>query len=136
MVQIRGLPGRILRGVPGKMGKKQKPVTKVLTGLAIVYVLGAAGFSLGDYFHALLVASAPLNLAWFNFALAGLTAFVLSFLGSMFMAQDSLFAAKDNKLLLSLLSARLRKKPGDHPDLPGVFGRLDSRIHQADEFHR
>jgi ABC-2 type transport system permease protein len=102
MVQIRGLPGRILRGVPGKSGKKQNPGTKALTGLAIVYVLGAAGFSLGAYFHMLLDALVPLDLAWFYFALAGLTAFVFSFLGSVFMAQGSLFAAKDNELLLSL----------------------------------
>ena len=101
VIQLRGLLGS-LGGRLGGRRKKARPMNKLLVGLAAIYIIGSLGASLGFYFHTMLAAFAPLGLAWFYFALAGLTAFVFSFLGSVFLAQSSLFAAKDNELLLFL----------------------------------
>ncbi|HPY95111.1 MAG TPA: hypothetical protein PLR12_06745, partial [Clostridia bacterium] len=94
VIQLRGLLGS-LGGRLGGRRKKARPMNKVLVGLAAIYIIGSLGASLGFYFHTMLGAFAPMGLAWFYFALAGLTAFVFSFLGSVFLAQSSLFAAKD-----------------------------------------
>ena len=42
------------------------------------------------------------GLDWFYFAMAALTAFALCFIGSVFTAQQQLFSARDNELLLAM----------------------------------
>ena len=87
---------------PGKSSKKRKPLGKVLIVLAVIYILGALGFSLGYYLYAMFQAFHPAGLTWFYFSLTGITAFVFSFIGSIYLAQSTLFNAKDNELLLSM----------------------------------
>ncbi|NLW21608.1 MAG: hypothetical protein GXY84_09640 [Clostridiales bacterium] len=99
-IQLRGVLGSLV-GRLGR-GRRNKPANKVLVGLLVVYVLGALGFSLGTYLLGMFKSFAPLGLTWLYYALAGLSAFVFSFIGSVFLAQSTLFGARDNELLLSL----------------------------------
>lgn len=99
-IQLRGLLGNLQ--LPGRRRKRGKPANKWLAALLVVYILGSLGISLGFTFQQMHSAFAPLGLTWYYFALVGLMAFVLSFIGSVFLAQSSLFSAKDNELLLSL----------------------------------
>lgn len=86
----------------GSRGKKSTPVKKILVGLLVVYIVGVLGISTGFYFKMLLDGLKPAGLDWLYFAIAGITAFVLGFIGSVYMAQSALFAAKDNETLLSM----------------------------------
>lgn len=86
----------------GSRGKKSTPVKKILIGLLIVYIVGALGISTGFFFKTILDAFTAAQLHWLYFAIAGITAFVLGFIGSVYMAQTALFSAKDNELLLSM----------------------------------
>ena len=65
--------------------------------LAVVY-LSFFGFT----FYALALALPGMGLGWFYFALAAIMAFALGFIGSVFTAQQQLFAARDNELLLAM----------------------------------
>ncbi|UOO37643.1 hypothetical protein IZU99_10435 [Oscillospiraceae bacterium CM] len=53
-------------------------------------------------FYQLSGALFPMRLGWFYFSMMGLAVFGLCFIGSIFAAQNQLFNAKDNELLLSL----------------------------------
>lgn len=83
-------------------GKKRSLGGKILIGLGVLYIAGSLGIATGFYFRELLNAFLPAGLTWLYFSMAGIAAFVLSFVGSVFLAQSSLFLAKDNDLLLSL----------------------------------
>ena len=65
--------------------------------LAVIY-LSFFGFT----FYALALALPGMGLGWFYFALAAIMAFALGFIGSVFTAQQQLFAARDNELLLAM----------------------------------
>ena len=65
--------------------------------LAVVF-LSFFGFT----FYALALALPGMGLGWFYFALAAIMAFALGFIGSVFTAQQQLFAARDNELLLAM----------------------------------
>jgi ABC-2 type transport system permease protein len=56
----------------------------------------------GGLFKSICVPLASAGFGWLYFALAGLMAFALSFIGSVFTAQQQLFSAKDNDLLLAM----------------------------------
>ena len=59
-------------------------------------------FVFGVMFYSLALALPELGLSWLYFALAALMAFALGFIGSVFTAQQQLFSARDNELLLAL----------------------------------
>lgn len=82
----------------------------VLMGFAILSFAGVFGM----FFASLAQPFSQAGLDWFFFALAGVSAFTLCFVSSIFMAQPLLFQARDNELLLSM------------PIPPGMilFGRM------------
>ena len=53
-------------------------------------------------FYAIAEPMHTMALDWFYFAMAALTAFALCFIGSVFTAQQQLFSARDNELLLAM----------------------------------
>ena len=65
--------------------------------LAVIF-LSFFGFT----FYALALALPGMGLGWFYFSLAAIMAFALGFIGSVFTAQQQLFAARDNELLLAM----------------------------------
>ncbi len=74
---------------------------KILIGLLAVYVIGAIAALMGLMFYGL-SPLIPLEGGWLYFALAATVAFVLCFVGSVFITQSQLFEATDNELLLSM----------------------------------
>lgn len=84
-------------------GKRKKSAGKgVLVAILFIYILGCFFFMFGGMFYALAEPLSMLGLGWFYFALTGIIAAALCFIGSVFMAQQQLFNAKDNELLLSM----------------------------------
>lgn len=96
--------GSALRGLYNRTGAKRKrrKANGVLMAIVGLYLIASLGFSFGFFFKTMLESFVPLGLTWLYFALSGLTAFVFSFVGSVFLSQTVLFNAKDNDLLLSL----------------------------------
>lgn len=82
--------------------KKRSTGKAVLVGILFIYIVGCFFFMFGGMFYALAQPLSMLGLEWFYFALAGIVAAALCFIGSVFMAQQQLFNAKDNELLLSM----------------------------------
>ena len=102
-VQLQSMFSRgFIRGGRSSKKPKNKLLSRFLIILVAVYIIGALGFSLGFTFHSLLTAFSFLKLLWLYFSIAGMTAFLFSFLGSVYLAQTSLFSAQDNDLLLSM----------------------------------
>lgn len=56
----------------------------------------------GSMFSSICMPLHELGLGWLYFAIAGLMAFMLTFIGNVFATQTQLFDAKDNELLLSM----------------------------------
>lgn len=84
-----------------KSQKKRSPLFKILIGLFVVYIIGCFGFMFGGLFQSLLPL-AQVGYGWLYFALAGIMAFALCFIGSVFTAQQQLYNSTDNDLLLSM----------------------------------
>ena len=63
--------------------------------LLFLFIFGWTFSALAEPFYAA-------GLGWFYFALALLCSFALGFIGSVFTAQNQLFAARDNELLLAM----------------------------------
>ena len=82
--------------------KKIKPIVVVLVGLLVVYIVAALGLMFGGMFYVLCAPMFDYGLGWFYFAIAGILVFILCFIGSVFMVQTQIFAARDNELLLSM----------------------------------
>lgn len=82
--------------------KKAKAANKVLVILIAVYIIGALSLSIGALFYQLAAAYVPTGLSWLYFSIGGIFSFVMGFIGSVFLAQQTLFSAKDNDLLLSM----------------------------------
>ena len=82
--------------------RKGKNVSLVAAGLLIAFLVIIFLFFFGFTFYALALALPGLGLGWFYFALAAVAAFALGFIGSVFMAQQQLFNARDNELLLAM----------------------------------
>lgn len=83
-------------------GKKHGPLFKLGLGVFVIYIIGALFLSFAMMFISLCKPLMDMGLAWLYFALAGIVAAALSFIGSVFMAQTQLYDAKDNDLLLSM----------------------------------
>lgn len=82
--------------------KRQSKGMKILFALLMVYAVGCLAFLFYIQFDALAKPLAEANLTWLYFSYAGIGAFALSFIGSVFTTQSQLYDAKDNELLLSL----------------------------------
>lgn len=82
--------------------KKRSVGFKILIGILVVYVVGCFLFLFGGTFYGLAEPLRSAGLSWFYFGFAALSSAALCFIGSVFMAQQQLFSAKDNDLLLSL----------------------------------
>lgn len=82
--------------------KKNSIGGKILFALLFVYVGIVLCFSMGMFFFSICEIFSEIGLDWFYFALAGIAAFVLSFVGSVFMAKTQLFESSDNDLLMSM----------------------------------
>lgn len=82
--------------------KKSGPMGKILMALLFIYVIGVLCFMMGMMFGALCEPFSELGLDWLYFAIAGIMAFALSFIGSVFMAKNQLYEANDNELLMSM----------------------------------
>ncbi|NCC69933.1 MAG: hypothetical protein EOM14_17415, partial [Clostridia bacterium] len=85
-----------------RLKKKKSPAFKLLIVIFAIYILGCFFFIFGQLFYALCAPLAGYGFGWLYFGLAALMASVLCFIGSVFMAQQQLFSAKDNDLLLSM----------------------------------
>ena len=85
-----------------KAGVKSGKGRTVLIGLLTLYVIACFFIMFGSMFYSLCAPLHELGLGWFYFAIAGLLAFALSFIGNIFATQTQLYDARDNELLLSL----------------------------------
>ena len=85
----------------GGRRKHRKQIQALIMVLMLVGVLSLCGM-FGLFFSTLLAPFSQAGLGWFYFALAGVTAFTLCFVSSIFMAQPLLFQARDNDLLLAM----------------------------------
>ena len=90
-------------GYDKKTGKKRKVGMMVLFGVLYAYLIAVFLFLFGMFFVGLGgVALADRGSAWLYFAMAGLAAFVVSLVVTLFVSVAQLYEAKDNELLLSL----------------------------------
>lgn len=81
---------------------KKSPLIKVLIGLLVLYVIGAAAVMFGYFFMQICEPFHLFGIDWLYFAMAGLLALVIMFVFSVFMTAAQLFEAKDNELLLAM----------------------------------
>ncbi len=86
----------------GRAGRKRSAGMKLLIALLAVYVIGSLGFSVGAMFDLLYVPYRDAGLRVLYHAMCALAAFMMSFVGSVFLSQSMLYDARDNDLLLSL----------------------------------
>lgn len=70
--------------------------------LLFLYVIVCFFIMFGSMFSSICMPLHELGLGWLYFAIAGLMAFMLTFIGNVFATQTQLFDAKDNELLLSM----------------------------------
>jgi len=99
-INLRALYAGVFRRYKSK--KKIKPIMIILIGLLLVYVAASLMFTVGAMFYGLCAPFFDAGAGWFYFALAGLLAFAICFIGSVFMVQSYIFAARDNELLLAM----------------------------------
>ena len=97
-LQFRALFGSIARKNRG--GTKGAGTVALLLLIPLLAVSGVMTLSI--LFSTLLDAYHPAGLDWLYFAMAGLMALALSVFGSVFLAQSTLYNAKDNDALLSM----------------------------------
>lgn len=93
---------RIRGAFSGKAIQGRGKWAAVLTAALFVYLAACIGGLMYLLFSALCAPFVEAGLGWYYFSLAGLTAFALSFVGSIFAAQAQLYDARDNELLLSM----------------------------------
>lgn len=102
-VQLQSMFSRgLLRGRRSSKKPRNPLLSRLMIVLLALYILASLGISLGVTFHNMLISFQPLNLLWMYFAVAGIAAFLFSVIGSIYLAQASLFSAQDNDLLLSM----------------------------------
>lgn len=99
-VQFAALKASLLRS----RRKQTKGGTGRTIGFAVLflYVIICFFIMFGSMFSSICMPLHELGLGWLYFAIAGLMAFMLTFIGNVFATQTQLFDAKDNELLLSM----------------------------------
>lgn len=80
----------------------RKKAMAVLTAVLLIYLAVCICGLMYLMFSALCLPFSQLGLDWFYFGLAGLMAFSLAFVCTIFSAQAQLYEARDNELLLAL----------------------------------
>lgn len=88
-----------------RIGGRKKKVSlgmKVLFGLLMFYVVACFFGIFGGMFAQICKPFYAAGIGWFYFGFAGLLAFALMFIGSVFSTQTQIYEAKDNDLLLSM----------------------------------
>ncbi|MEG1789558.1 MAG: hypothetical protein RR230_02755 [Oscillospiraceae bacterium] len=98
--QLQSLFASMFRGSKNK--KKHGIGSKILIGLLALYLLGCFAVMFGGLFHSICKPFVGGGFGWLYFAMAGIMAFALCFIGSVFTAQQQLFSAKDNDILLAM----------------------------------
>lgn len=93
---------RIRGAFSGKAIQGKGKWAAVLTAVLFVYLAACVGGLMYLLFSALCAPFVAAGLGWYYFGLAGLTAFTLAFVGSIFAAQSQLYDARDNEMLLSM----------------------------------
>ena len=88
--------------VSTKGDKKPGEGKKILYGILVVYVIVVFAGLFGGMFLGIVEPFGALGLDWLYFALMGILAFLLCFIGSVFLTQTQIYDAKDNELLLSM----------------------------------
>jgi ABC-2 type transport system permease protein len=99
-LNLRALFSRMF--MRSRNAKKRSPIILVLIALLVIYVVCVFFGMFGGIFYQL---SGPLfssGYGWLYFSFMGIAIFALCFVGSIFAAQNQIFTAKDNDLLLSL----------------------------------
>ncbi len=97
-----------LKGMLATMASKGKKKNKIGKGTIIlytllaIYLLGVFYFMFASMFGTLISSLHAFSLEWVYFAVVGAIAFTLAFIGSVFLAQQELYNAKDNDLLFSM----------------------------------
>ncbi|MDD4772583.1 MAG: hypothetical protein PHZ09_03155 [Eubacteriales bacterium] len=97
--RMQALISFLFRGV---LKKKRSVLILVLFALLMIYVFASFILLFGGMFYPLSLPLHDAGLGWLYFAIAGITAFVLSLMGSVFSARTQLFEAKDNEMLLAM----------------------------------
>lgn len=86
--------------------KPKSKFAKIMTGMIyialILYVMVVFLGMFGANFMMIAEAIEYFNVKWLYFSMAGISAFGLGFVGSVFMTQKQVFEAQDNELLLSM----------------------------------
>lgn len=90
----------INRGIAS--GKSKGQGMKIVFALLMVYAYGCLMFLFGGMFSSIREPFVTAQMPWLYFAVAGIVAFMLCFMGSIFMVQSQLYESKDNELLLSM----------------------------------
>lgn len=96
--RLQALFSSMFRGTKNKRGAGMK----IMFSLLMVYALASIVFLFYMQFSQLALPLKSAGLTWLYFAYAGLAAFALSFIGSVFTTQSQLYDARDNEMLLSL----------------------------------
>lgn len=95
----------MLKGKKGS-SKKSRLGTGILKGIGIgllaIYIIASVLITLGSVFVLICEPMVKNGFTWLYFSLLAITAFALSFIGSIFTTQTQLYDAKDNELLLSM----------------------------------
>ena len=95
--RLRAIVYSILHRTRGKNKRSQ-----ALSLLAFIYVFGFFAFMFGQTFSTLYLSLMYKNCESLYFSVAAVLAFFVTFIGSVFTVQASIFAPKDNDLLLSM----------------------------------
>ncbi|WP_249028723.1 hypothetical protein [Tannockella kyphosi] len=99
-IRLKGLLSQLTKG-----GKKEGKVSLskcILYGLLFLYVFGVLFALAFSGFNIIYPVFEMLEILWLYFAMMAVFAILLSFIGSVFLAKQEIYDAKDNELLLSL----------------------------------
>ena len=97
-VQLASIMASLTRSSKGKRGAG----SAALVLIVLLFAAGAFVFMFGMMFYMLAEPYDRMGLGWLYFAMGLLMAFALCFIGSVFTAQQQLFNARDNELLLAM----------------------------------
>ena len=94
----------LFSGIFRRGGRKKKASVgmKVLLSLLMFYIVACFFWLFGGIFTQICRPFFAAGIGWFYFGFAGLMAFALMFIGSVFATQTQIYEAKDNDLLLSM----------------------------------
>ena len=92
----------LIKGYIQNKKTKQSKSRTILMALLFVYVGIVSLAMFYGFFSTIVEPMRQMNLDWLYFAIVAILAFMMSFVGSVFVCEHELYEAKDNELLLSL----------------------------------